>query len=215
MRVIWSKNDGEYNQEGNTIKVERFVQQKHFLLYQCWFAMIGNKSCWWLMITKVCSQSVAPVMMIVWTRLNFIKICWKSQFNQVHCENNYKLEQAGRKFKCKDGEWKPRAPRCVPRHCNVPLVHNSEHWPRDVSYVPHSGHLRITCHSGFRLTGVSSLRCDNGKLYIDRYIHSFFHSNALIVDQESGIPMFQCVLESPVCCHLLTMATMLSLHTGC
>ena len=34
VRVIWSKNDGEYNQEGNTIKVE-FVQQKHFLLYQC------------------------------------------------------------------------------------------------------------------------------------------------------------------------------------
>ena len=74
------------------------------------------------------------------------------------------------RFRCRAGEWKPGVPTCVPRDCHVPSVHHATRVPSEVSHVPHGGHVTITCHSGYRLAGSATLRCDHGVFPANHFI---------------------------------------------
>ena len=45
---------------------------------------------------------------------------------------------------------------------SVGSLPHATHSPRGLARVPHGGHLTVTCHSGYRLAGAATLRCDHG-----------------------------------------------------
>ena len=99
---------------------------------------------------------------------------------QVQCKEGLKLENSRNKFRCRDGEWKPSVPRCAPRDCHVPTLRHATRVPGDVTHVPHGGQLRLTCHSGYRLAGLSTLRCDHGNIlhfYPTNHFIQFCYNN--------------------------------------
>ena len=121
-------------------------------------------------------------------------ITYLSPYLQVQCRDGLKLENSRNKFRCRDGEWKPSVPRCVPRDCHVPSLQHATRVPADVSHVPHGGQLRLTCHSGYRLAGLSTLRCDHGMtdLHFTFLSHKIFYT---IITKVAGIRLSLCVWE--------------------
>ena len=113
---------------------------------------------------------------------------------QVQCKEGLKLENSRNKFRCRDGEWKPSVPRCAPRDCHVPSLRHATRVPGDVTHVPHGGQLRITCHSGYRLAGLSTLRCDHGNRLHFYPTNHFIHF-ATIITKVTGIRLSLCVWE--------------------
>ena len=80
---------------------------------------------------------------------------------KVECPHGYKLTTGRTKsrYRCKGGVWKPSRPQCVVRQCARPEVHQAEVSPGNGSQVS----LTVTCHSGYRIKGPSTIVCREGQ----------------------------------------------------
>ena len=75
---------------------------------------------------------------------------------KVQCAPGYRLRSSRSKFRCKGGVWRPGLPHCELRDCPHPTIHHAE-----ISMG--NGTVSVTCHSGYRLTGPSTITCSHGR----------------------------------------------------